>query len=127
MAFDYSPLVSTAAALLAQFGQAVTLARTTGGTYDPVAGTKSGATTQTQTASAALFDYSLQESGAKFAGESMVRVGDKKCLIAADGLTWAPDEGTTLTDAAGVVWQLEHITATAPAGTVVVYTANATR
>jgi hypothetical protein len=127
MAFDYSPIAATAASLLAQFGQTVTLSKITPGTYDPVTGGTTGGTTATQTASAALLDYTLQESGAKFADGSQVRVGDKKALIEAEGLAWAPDESTTLIDAAGVIWQIEKLRTLAPSGVAVLYTANATR
>lgn len=126
MAFDYTPIAATASSLLAQFGQAVTLSRTIPGTYDPVTGEETGATTATQAARAALLEYTLQESGAKFADGSQVRVGDKKCLIEA-GLDWPPDETTTLTDAAGVIWQIEKLRTLAPSGVPVMYTANATR
>lgn len=128
MAYDYAPLAATAQRLLALFGATVTLKKTTPGAYDPVTGETGSPTTATQTASAVLLDYSLQESGAKFADGSQVRVGDKKCLIEAKGLAWAPDELTTLTDTAGVIWQIEKIRTLAPAGTpALLYTANATR
>lgn len=127
MAFNYSPIAATALAILADKGQSVTLSKVTPGTYDPVTGETTGAATATQAAAAVLLDYSLQESGAKFADGSQVRVGDKKCLIAADGLAWAPDEATTLTDAAGVVWQIEKLRTLAPSGLAILYTANATR
>ena len=127
MPFDYSPLAELAAGLLLEFGQMVTLTRTVPGTYDPVTGATTGDVEQTQTARAALLDYSLQESGAKFADGSMIRTGDKKCLIEAHGLAWAPDETTILTDSAGVAWQLERIQTVAPAGTAVLHKANGTR
>ena len=127
MAFDYSPIAATAATLLAEFGQTVTLSKVTPGAYDPVTGTYGPGTTATQTASAALLDYSMRESGASFADGSQVRVGDKKCLIEAAGLDWPPDEATTLTDAGGVVWQIEKLRTLAPSGVAVLYTANATR
>lgn len=129
MPFDYSPLAELAAGLLLEFGQTVTLTRTTDGQdYDPATGTWGVPPgEQTQTARAALLDYSLQESGAKFADGSMIRTGDKKCLIEAHGLAWAPDETTILTDAAGVAWQLERIQTVAPSGAAVLHKANGTR
>lgn len=126
MAFDYSASAATAQRLLAQFGQAVTLSKTTPGAFDPVTGTSSGDVTVTQSATAVLLDYSLQESGARLAEGVLIRAGDKKCLIG-PVVDWAPDEMTTLTDAAGVVWQLETVRTLAPAGLPVLYTANATR
>lgn len=127
MPFDYSPLAELAAGLLLEFGQTVTLSRTVPGSYDPVTGTTTGDVEQAQTARAALLDYSLQESGAKFADGSMIRTGDKKCLIEAHGLAWAPDETTILTDATGVAWQLERIQTVAPSGAAVLHKANGTR
>lgn len=127
MAFNYSPLAETAASLLLQFGQTVTLTLVTPGAYDPVTGTNAPGTTQTQTAAAVLLDYSLKESGAKFADGSQVKVGDKKCLIEAAGLAWAPDALTTLTDVDGTIWQIEKLRTLAPSGAAIMYTANATK
>lgn len=127
MAFDYAPLATTAARLLAEFGQTVTLTRITPGAYDPVTGTNAAGTTATQSASAVLLDWSLKDSGAKFSDGGSVRVGDKKLLIEAAGLAWGPDELTTLTDVAGVVWQMEKLRVLEPSGTALMYTANGTR
>lgn len=127
MAFDYAPLVATAARLLAEFGQTVTLTRVTPGAYDPVTGTNAAGTTATQSAAAVLLDYSAAESGAQFADGSMVQIGDKKVLIQASGLAWAPDALTTVTDVAGVVWQLEQVRTLAPSGVALMYAGNGTR
>lgn len=126
MAFDYTASAATAQRLLAQFGQTVSLSKTIPGAFDPVTGASTGDVTVTQSATAVLLDYSLQESGARFAEGTMIRTGDKKCIIG-PAVTWAPDEMTTLTDVAGVVWQLEIVRTLAPAGIPVLYTANATR
>jgi hypothetical protein len=126
--FDYAASAELATRLLTQFGQTVTLTKTIPGTYNPVTGTSTGDTTATQTCMAVLLGYNLHESGARYAEGTMIRVGDKKCLIEAEGLAWGPDEATKLTDATGQAWQLEVVRTLAPAGTPpVLYTANATR
>lgn len=127
MPFNYAASARTALRLLAQFGQTVTLSRIVPGTYDPAAGETTPDTPQAQTATAALLDYNLIASGQQFADGSMIRIGDKRLLIAAEGLAWAPDEMTTVTDNGGTVWQLEKLTALAPAGIPVLYKANATK
>lgn len=126
MAFDYVASAGTAAALLDNFGQTVTLTKVTPGYYDPATGMTWPDSELSQTVKAVLLDYSLQESGAQFADGSMIRVGDKKCLIAPN-VSWAPDEATKLTDAAGTVWQIDNLRILAPAGVPVLYTARATR
>ena len=125
--YDYLPLQKTARALLEKFGQVVTLEKAgEGSTYDPVTGEHTGATKLTATAFAALFDYSLQNSGAQFADGTNVRIGDKDCLIEASD--FVIDESTTLTDSEGVTWQLEKVRKVAPAGApVVIWQANGKR
>lgn len=126
MAFDYSASAATAAALLDNFGQTVTLTRTTEPAYDPITGAYTPGGTTTASAKAALFDYTLQESGAQFADGSVIRVGDKKILIQS-GLAFAPDEMTTVTDASGVAWKIDNVRVLAPAGTPVLYIARGWR
>lgn len=126
MTFNYAASAATAARLLANFGQTVTLTRTAPGAYDPVTGTTAADTVSTRTAKAVLLDYTLQDSGAQLADGSTIRVGDKKCLIEPGG-PWAPDELTTVTDAGGTVWRIDNIRVLAPAGTPVLYTARAQR
>lgn len=127
MTFPYSASAQTALRLLNQFGQAVTLSRTVPGGYDPATGVTQPDTVQTQPAKAALLDYNLIGSGQQFADGSMIRIGDKRCLIAAAGLAWAPDEMTALIDVLGATWQVEKLSTLAPAGVPVLYKANATR
>lgn len=124
MAFDYAKAAGTAQRLLAKFGQTVTLTRAVAGTYDPVTGEETGSGSQTQTAWAVLLSYRADDG---FVDAGMVAIGDKKIIIEAKGLAWAPDALTTLTDSTGRVWQLEKVRELAPAGPVVLYQANGTR
>ncbi|NLA68315.1 MAG: hypothetical protein GX856_08765 [Gammaproteobacteria bacterium] len=121
MAFDYAASAADAAALLDEFGQTVTLNRIVSGTYDPVTGTMTPDTEQTQPVRAAVLPY---KDGDYLNGT--VRAGDRRVLIAPN-VQWAPDETTTLTEANGAVWQLESVAPLAPAGVAVLYKANATK
>lgn len=121
MAYDYSPLTETAAGLLLQFGQTVTLTRTIPGTYDPVTGTTTGATTATETASAAILPVGANEVGQQMGEGNMIRQDDRKAII--EATTVPVDNLQTLTDAAGVVWNIEVVNPVAPSGVAVIYKA----
>lgn len=123
MTFNYARAAETALRLLTTFGQSVTMTRTVVGGYDPNTGVTSPDQVTTATVKAALLPYS---NGDKLAAGGMVKAGDCKAYIA-PGAAFAPDALTTLTDSAGVVWQLESVETLAPAGVAVLYTANATR
>ena len=120
MADFYSRMASTALRLITRFGQAATLDDVTPGAYDPITGETTGDTPITQPCQLILLDYTSQESGAKFNEGSQVVSGDKKILIAAQGLTWAPTLTTRIT-ADGAVWQAVNIKVSNPAGTPLVY------
>jgi hypothetical protein len=121
VAYDYAPLAATARALLAEFGQEVTLTRTTAGTYDPVTGTTSGAATDTETAYAAILPVGSNEVGQAMGEGNMIRSDDRKAIIEATDA--AVSELQTLTDAAGVVWNIEVVNPVAPSGEAVIYKA----
>lgn len=76
MSFDYTAMATTAAALLKNFGQAMAIRRTTGDTYDPVAGSSSGGTTA-DTANFGVF-VSLKTA---FATDFDIAVGDKIAVV----------------------------------------------
>lgn len=120
MADFYSRMAATALRLITRFGQAATLDDVTPGTYDPVTGETTGDTPITQSCQLILLDYSLQESGIKYAEGSQVQNGDKKVLLAAQGLTWVPQLTTTIT-ADGAIWRVANIKSSNPAGTPLVY------
>lgn len=116
----YDRMAGTALRLISQFGQTAVLDDVTPGVYDPATGTGSGDVAITQPAQLILLDYTLQESGAKYAEGSQVLTGDKKILIAAKGLEWEPELTTTVT-ADGAVWRAVNIKVSKPAGTPLVY------
>src|SRR5690606_16423978 len=111
----------TAAALLDNFGQTVTLTRIVPGSYDPATGTTTPDVTQTQAVRAAILPY---KDGDYLNG--LVNAGDRRALIAPN-VEWEPDATTKLTEAGGAVWQLENVAAVAPAGVTVLFKANATK
>lgn len=121
MSFDYAASAATAAALLDNFGQTVTLSRVVPGSYDPATGEMTPDSEQAQTVKAVVLPY---KDGDYL--EGTVNAGDRRALIAPN-VSWAPDASTHLTEANGTVWQLENVTAVAPAGVPVLYKAHATR
>ncbi len=58
---SYTNLASTACTMLTNKGQVVTFSRQTGGTFDPILGSESGASPTTFTANAIPVNYSLSE------------------------------------------------------------------
>lgn len=120
MADFYERMAATAIRLITRFGQSGTISDVTPGTYDSATGVTTGDTPISQTAQMILLDYSLQESGAKYNEGTQVLAGDKKILIAAQGLAWAPMMTSRIT-ADGAVWQAVNIKVSNPAGTPLVY------
>lgn len=120
MAEFYDRLASTALRLIAQFGAPRSLIETVPGTYDSVTGVSTGDSTRSQTAQVILLDYSLQESGQQYADGSQIRLGDKKIVIAAKGLTWTPSLVTRV-QVGSDLWQIVNIKSSDPAGTPLVY------
>lgn len=112
----YDDAAGVADDLLSQFGQSCVLGSVTDGTYDPATGSASP-TTASQPVTAAMFDYPQ-----RFVDGTLIRTGDKRALVSPVGLTVEPKPGDTLTDAAGKVHQVVDAKATAPAGTVVLWT-----
>lgn len=119
MAF-YDDMATVALDLISEFGQAARFDDVTPGAYDPITGETSGDLPITQPCQLILLDYTLQESGAKYAEGTQVLTGDKKILIAAKGLSWAPALTTTIT-ADGAIWRAVNIKVSNPAGTPLVY------
>lgn len=112
----YAGMQATADRLLIDKGQPCTLGAVTAGTYDPATGTSTPTTTN-YAVTAAVFDY----PAAVIDGSRIVR-GDKKVLMSAYGLTATPKPDDTFTDAASVVYTVVEAKATAPGGTVVLWT-----
>jgi hypothetical protein len=86
MAF-YDEMAMMALEMITEFGQPVTIRATTVGEYDPEAGSAPPDSTKEQTAQGILLDFTGQE----FQNNSLIKQGDKKLKIAAQGLEWMPD------------------------------------
>ncbi len=116
----YDEMATVALELISEFGQTGQIKDQVPGSYDPVLGDETGGSTSTQDAQMILLDYTLQESGIKYAEGTEVKVGDKKILIAAKGLDSAPLM-TSLIHADGADWRVQNIKVSNPAGTPLVY------
>ena len=119
----YTRLQNTAQKLLKGKGQTLTLTKVTAGTYNPATGAMTGASTSTQAAYGAVFDY-----GAKQIDGTLIKAGDKQLLLSAfktDGTALtAPVLGDTVS-IGGVVYTLvEPLKTVGPAGITVIYEAN---
>jgi len=119
MSAFYDKMGATALRLIERFGQTITLRDTVPGEYDPVTGGSTPETTVDQPAQAILQDYALQQSGMTYAEGTVIKQGDKKILVAAQGLT--PPQLTTTVLAGGVTWTIVNIKEINPAGTPLVY------
>jgi hypothetical protein len=86
MAF-YDEMAVMALEMITEFGQPVTISKTEPGEYDPDIGGESPGATIVQTAQGILLDFTGQE----FQNNSLIKQGDKKLKIAAQGLDWVPD------------------------------------
>lgn len=115
----YDRMAATALRLIEQFGQTVTLRDTVPGEYDPVAGGSTPETTVDQPAQAILQDYALQQAGMSYAEGTVIKQGDKKILVAAQGIT--PPTLTTSVLADDATWTIVNIKEINPAGTPLVY------
>ncbi|MNN02052.1 hypothetical protein D3C81_1146910 [compost metagenome] len=103
--------------MITEFGQPVTIRAITVGEYDPNAGSAPPDSTKEQTAQSILLDFTGQE----FQNNSLIKQGDKKLKIAAQGLEWVPDllnkviiQGRTWS----IVPPLKEVS---PAGTPILY------
>lgn len=116
MAF-YDEMAALALEMITEFGQPVIIRATTVGEYDPESGTAPPDTAVDQTAQGLLIDFTGQE----FQNNSLIKQGDKKLKIAAQGLAWVPEllnkvivQGRTWS----IVPPLKEIN---PAGTPILY------
>jgi hypothetical protein len=85
MAF-YDEMAVMALEMITEFGQSVIIRDIKVGEYDPGTGTVPPDTFVEQTAQGILLDFTGQE----FQANSLIKVGDKKLKIAAQGLEWPP-------------------------------------
>jgi hypothetical protein len=116
MAF-YDEMAVMALEMITEFGQPVIIRAITAGEYDPETGTAGPGTVVEQTAQGILLEFTGQE----FQNNSLIKQGDKKLKIAAQGLAWVPDllnkvivQGRTWS----IVPPLKEIN---PAGTPILY------
>lgn len=119
MAGFYEEMAGVALELISEFGQTITLRDTVPGEYDPVTGGSTPDVEVDQPAQAILQDYALQQSGMSYAEGTVIKQGDKKILVAAQGLT--PPTLTTTVIADGATWTIVNIKEINPAGTPLVY------
>lgn len=75
-AFDYSGLAATATRLLNRFGRPMQIKRTTPGTYDPVTGNETGATTALLATVGAFMQIT-----AAYADTHEVQTGDRLLMV----------------------------------------------
>jgi len=121
MTYDYQDDADTAAELLEEFGQSVTLTSKTSGAYSTATGA-TAVTTDTQTVNAVALDY-----GSRDIDGTLIRAGDKRLLMApqttaGDDLT-APVVDDTVT-VGGTVYTVKGIKTLSPAGTVILFDCN---
>ncbi|WP_404939022.1 hypothetical protein P7C00_11415 [Pseudomonas sp. JDS08PS003] len=116
MAF-YDEMAVMALEMITEFGQPVTIRDIKPGEYDPDTDSAGPDTVTEQTAQGILLDF----TGLEFQNNSLIKQGDKKFKVAAQGLAWAPDllnkviiQGRTWS----IVPPLKEIN---PAGTPILY------
>ena len=112
---------STAARLLADKGQTMTLAYVGGGTYDPATGSTSGAAPASKTVKGALLPLNPFKKG----GNSNIVEGDQALLLSAIDTSGAaitePMVNGVVTDANAKPWTLIAVEPLAPAGLPILY------
>lgn len=110
----------TAAEMLAEDGQSLTLAYPGGSTYDPATGTASGSGAASQAVKGAFFPLSAFRKA-----QGNIVEGDQQLLLSAlstAGATIAaPQVNGTVTDANAKVWTIIAVEPLSPAGTDVLY------
>lgn len=116
MAF-YDDMAAMALDMITEFGQPVIISKTEPGEYDPDIGGESPGATVEQTAQGILLDFTGQE----FQNNSLIRQGDKKLKIAAQGLAWVPGLLDKVV-AQGRTWSIiPPLKEVNPAGTPILY------
>lgn len=116
----YDEMADTAAELLTEFGQAVTLTHVAAGTYNTATGVTAAATTTTQTGVAVEDDYSAHSIDG-----TLIKAGDKKLYLSplnSDGAQITPPIAEdTAALASGAPWTIKNVTPVQPGGTPVLY------
>jgi len=116
MAF-YDEMAVMALEMITEFGQPVTISKTESGEYDPEIGGEVPGATVEQIAQGILLDFTGQE----FQNNSLIKQGDKKLKIAAQGLAWVPGLLDKVV-AQGRTWSIvPPLKEVNPAGTPILY------
>ena len=110
----YAGLSRTASKMLGDKGRAMVLRKRTAGAYDPATGV-AAITTEDHNVIGAEFDFP-----ALLIDGTTIQRGDKKIILAADGMTVEPDVDDVVL-VATVPRNVVSVKAINPAGTVVVY------
>lgn len=114
MSFDYLSVAREASALLAEFGQIVTVTRETVGEYDPATGTVSSGT-EGYSCHGAVMNYRHQDIDG-----TLIQRGDVRVLLAPDA-QFEPKPGDKVTLADATVLTVISVMPTKPAGLSVLY------
>ncbi|KAA8698801.1 hypothetical protein [Pseudomonas proteolytica] len=117
MATFYDEMAVMALEMITEFGQPVTIRKTEVGEWDPELGGEVPGATVEQIAQGILLDFTGQE----FQNNSLIRQGDKKLKIAAQGLSWVPgllDKVVAQGRTWAIVPPLKEVN---PAGTQILY------
>ena len=121
MSAFYDDMAATAADLLGEFGQAVTLSHTAPGSYDVATGTVSAGAPTTQTVTGVEEGYS-----ARSIDGTLIMMGDKKFHVSpldtAGAAITPPVAEDTITLADASVWTIKRCEALSPAGAPVLFT-----
>ena len=112
----YSEAAATAAQLLTEFGQPLSLSYVASSTYDPATSTATPQPSQKYTAYGVMFDYDT-----KFVDQTMILQGDKHVYLSTKGLSVVPKAGMILTDGAGETYTIISVKPLAPALVTVLY------
>lgn len=116
MAF-YDEMAVMALEMITEFGQPVIIRAITVGEYDPDLGSAPPDTITEQSAQGILIDFTGQE----FQNNSLIKHGDKKLKIAAQGLAWVPGLLDKVV-AQGRTWSIvPPLKEVNPAGTPILY------
>ena len=114
---NYAPSVAAALRLIEKFGKALTLTRQSSGSYDPSTGSAT-VTTTTQAAHGIRTSWAAQDIDG-----SLIKSGDLKIVLAASGLTTAPQVDDTITFDS-TVYTIKGVYPVCPADVVIVYNLN---
>jgi hypothetical protein len=116
--FNYANSAATALRLLTKFGRDVTHRKINEGTYNPETGTVTNTNTDT-TVKAVDLDFSDKTNGNQYFTDN-VQMGDRYALIAPSVASIDVSDKLII---GGVTWNVVNVKTLAPAGTVVLFTA----